>query len=187
MSNQSKSTIMKLSLRLRITITVIVTLLVWGHIAWDYFHDGIPTHYIFHSEDMPGIPNWWGGIVLPFFTWFLLYRIHKRINGSEIPVASESLRNVILRFLAAALVSIAIAIFFMNGIEVIDYIMGSLFVLAFFLPLYKSEYLLGWVLGASFSFGAMIPISFGSLLALVFFIFYKIFRVIVGFFVTKVK
>ena len=177
----------KLSLRRRIGITAVVSLLIWCHLAWDYFHGGIPTHFLFHDKDLPGIPNWWGGLVLPIFTWFLLFRIHKRIDNSEISLRSESLRKVILRFFAAALVAIAISVCFMNGIEVTDYIMGSLFVLAFIFPLYKSEYLLGWVLGSTFSFGAMIPIGFGSILALLFFIFYKTSKLILGFFNSKEK
>lgn len=176
---------MKLTLRLRIVITAIITLLIWGHLAWDHFHGGIPTHYLLHNADLPGIPNWWGGIVLPFFTWFLLYRIHKRVDGGEMAAASESLKKVILRFLAAAVISILIAVCFMNGIDVIDFIMGTVFILAFIFPLYKSEFLLGWVLGSTFTFGAIIPIGFGSLFALVFFVFYKIARAILGLFRSK--
>ena len=171
----------KLSLKSRIAITVIVTLLVWGHIAWDHFHGGIPTHYLLHDTDLPGIPNWWGGLVLPFFTWFLLFRIHRRLEVAKGADISESFRIVLLRFFAAALVAITIAFCFMNGIDVMDYIMGSLFILAFLFPLYKSEFLLGWVLGSAFSFGAIIPIGFGSLLALVFYLCYKIPRGVIAF------
>jgi hypothetical protein len=183
--NQSKSTIMKLPLRLRILITTIVALLVWGHITWDYFHGGIPTHYLLHDDNLPGIPNWLGGIILPFFTWFLLHRISIRVNNKI--RETENLKRIGYRFASGVLVAIAIAVCFMNGIEVTDYIMGSLFVLAFFFPLYKSEYLLGWVLGATFSFGAILPMGFGSILALVFFIFYKVSRVIIGLFRPKSK
>lgn len=178
---------MKPTLRLRILVIVIITLLVWSHVIWDYFHGGVPTHYLLHDDRLPGIPNWWGAVILPFFTWFLLYRIQKRIDGLEMPVASESLPKILLRFLAAVLVAVAIAVCFVYGIEVTDYIMGSLFVLAFFFPLYKSEYLLGWVLGAAFTFGAIIPMGFGSLLALIFFIFYHLGKTMVGFFRSKTK
>lgn len=176
---------MKLPLKLRVALTLLVTFLVWSHITWDYFHGGIPTHYLLQNADLPGIPNWLGGLVLPFFTWFLLYRIHKRIDRRKITVASESLRAVVLRFLAAVLIAILIAICFMNGIDLIDYIMGCIFILAFFFPLYKSEYLLGWVLGSAFTFGAIIPIGFGSLLALIFFMFYQLRKGIVGLFRRK--
>ncbi|MGB5434557.1 MAG: hypothetical protein WBM98_01600 [Maribacter sp.] len=178
---------MKLTLRLRILLTGIVTLLVWSHVAWDYFHGGVPTHYLLHDSRLPGISNWWGAAILPFFTWFLLYRIHKRIDLREMSVATESLSKIVIRFLAAVLVAVAIAVCFMNDIEVTDYIMGSLFILAFFFPLYKSEYLLGWVLGAAFTFGAIIPMGFGSLLALIFFIFYQLGKTLFGFFRSKTK
>lgn len=157
----------------RLLITGIITLAIFGHIVWDYFHGGIPTHYIFHSNEMPGIPNWLGAIFLPFFSYFLLFRIHKRLNTPE---HKDSLKEVGLRFLAGLLFAITISVTFLNGIEVTDYIMGLIFILAFIFPLYKSEYLLAWVLGSSFAFGAVIPMVFGSILCFVFFLIYQLVR-----------
>lgn len=161
----------QLSQKLQLFITAIITLTIFGHIAWDYFHGGIPTHYILQSKDMPGIPNWWGAIVLPIFTYFLLFRISKRLDQ---PDNKESLKLISLRLLTGLLFAISISVTFLNGIEVTDYIMGLIFTLAFMFPLFKSEYLLGWVLGAAFTFGAIIPIVFGSMLCLVFFIIYQV-------------
>jgi hypothetical protein len=158
---------------------------VWSHIIWDYFHEGIPVHYILHNPNLPGIPNWVGAIVLPFFTWILLHRIHIRINRPKIVTIPASIKNVALRFFASALVAVTIAICFMNDINAIDYIMGSLFILAFIFPIYKSEFLLGWVVGSSFTFGAMLPIVFGSLIAGIFFLLYKIPRKILSYFTLK--
>lgn len=178
---------MKLPISLRVVITTVITLLIWGHITWDLFHGGIPTHYLLHDDNLPGIPNWLGGIVLPFFTWFLLYRIHKRIDRPDNSIATESLRSVIMRFLLAMLIAITISVFFTFEIDVIDYIMLGIFVLAFVFPLYKSEYLLGWVVGSTFTFGAIIPIGFGSIFALVFFVFYRISKAVLGLFHPKTK
>lgn len=177
---------MKLPIALRLGITAVVTLLIWGHIGWDYFHEGIPTHYLFHNKDLPGIPNGLGGLILPFFTWFLLYRIHKRIDRSEATTATESLQSVSLRFLLAMGVAIAISVFFTLEMGLIDYIMPTIFVLAFIFPLYKSEYLLGWVMGSSFTFGAIIPIGFGSIFALLFFLFYRVSRGIYNYFKLRI-
>ena len=113
---------------------------------------------------MPGIPNWVGAMILPFFTWLLLARIAKRVNGNT---SSESLKKVFLRFMAAAVVSIAIAICFMNDIEIPSFVLLSILGLGFFFPLYYSEFLLGWVLGSAFTFGAVIPMGFGSIFALI--------------------
>ena len=155
----------------RLSITLIVTLLIWGHILWDHFHGGIPTHYLLHNKSMPGIPNWLGGIVLPFFTYFLLYRVNKRYQRD---LVTGIWKSIIIRFALGLMFAIGISVSFMNEIPITDYLMLSLFVLALFFPLYRSEYLLGWVLGASFTFGAIIPIGFGSLLCFVFYLLFKI-------------
>lgn len=178
---------MKITLKLRVFCTAIVTLLIWGHLAWDYFHGGVPTHHLLHDGDLPGISNWWGAIVLPVFTWFLLIRIQKRNDGNENSHSSENLGAIVRRFVAALLVGISIAVCFSLGIEVIEYIMGALFVLSFLLPLYKSEYFLGFVLASTFTFGAIIPIGFGIIIVLVFFLFYKVSRAIIGFVRPKKK
>lgn len=172
----------KLSLKSRIRITAVVTLAIWAHILWDYFHGGIPVHYVFHDDALPGIPNWVGGLVLPFFTWFLLYRIHRRIAGYGTIPASECLNAILKRFLASLSVALSISVFFSFQIDIIDYIMLAIFILALVYPLYKSEYLLGWVLGSSFTFGAIIPIVFGSILALLFFLLYRTSRFVLGYF-----
>ncbi|MEM9361788.1 MAG: hypothetical protein AAGA43_04085 [Bacteroidota bacterium] len=159
----------------RILITLLVTTLALIHILWDHFNGGIPVHYLLHDKSLPGIPNWLGALVLPFFTWLLLYRIGKRVNSTN---SKDNLKLVALRFLAALIVSIIIAFCFTHDIALIDYIMLAIFVLAFIFPFYKSEFLLGWVLGSAFTFGAAIPMGFGSLFALVCFIFYHIGRFI---------
>src|SRR6056297_969866 len=164
----------------RILITTIVTLLIWGHVAWDYAHEGIPVHYILQSKDMPGIPNWWGAIVLPIFTYFLLSRIAKRLNK---PKNKESLKLIGSRLLAGVIFAVGISISFMNEIDITDYIMGLIFILAFVFPLYKSEYLLGWVFGSAFSFGAIIPMLFGSILCFIFFLIYQL----MGFIKNKLR
>lgn len=173
---------MKLTKRNRIIITLIITLLVWGHILWDYFNGGIPTHYLLHDDNLPGIPNWLGGIILPFFTWVVLHRIHKRVDAPE---HKDTFRLAVYRFLAALGISVLISIFFTTGVDVIDYIMLAIFALAFVFPLYKAEFLLGWVLGSAYTFGAMIPMVMGLIFAGVLFLFYKLGRLAAGLFKPK--
>ena len=177
----------KLGLQRRILLTTISTLAVWSHIIWDHFHGGIPVHYVLRNPDLPGIPNWLGGIIFPFFTWHLLYSIHKRIDKPDLTVTSERFNRVILRFFASFCVSVLIAICYLNGIDAVDFIMVSLFILAFIFPLYKSEFLLGWVLGSAFTFGAILPMVFGSILAGLFFILFKIPRKVWAYFTLKSK
>ncbi len=159
----------------RLLLTLIATIFIWGHILWDHFHGGIPTHYLLHDRSMPGIPNWLGGILLPFFTYLLLYRIHKRHQGTT---STGVWKSVAIRFLLGLLFAVTISVCFLNEIPITDYLMLSLFVFALFFPLYRSEFLLGWVLGAALTFGATIPIGFGSLLCFIYFLIYQIPRVL---------
>ena len=164
-----------LTLKTRIAITHLVTVLIWAHVLWDYFHGGIPTHYLFHNKNMPGIPNWIGAIILPFFTWMLLYRMQKRLDK---PNTTEIKRKLFLRFIAAAIVAIGISICFSLGIEIPGFVLLSILGLGFVFPLYYAEFLLGWVLGSAFTFGALIPIGFGSIFVLICFILYQIGRIL---------
>jgi hypothetical protein len=47
-------------------------------LAWEYTHGGFQSHHILRRKDLPKLQNWWGGIMLPVLTWFLLNRIQKR-------------------------------------------------------------------------------------------------------------
>ncbi|MGC1516196.1 MAG: hypothetical protein WA810_11530 [Maribacter sp.] len=110
----------QLSLQRRILITSIITVVVWSHMLWDYFHGGIPEHYVLHIPNLPATPNWLGGSILPFFTFYLLHRIHKRIDFPDAKVTIRPLKIIVLRCVGAALVSGIIAVCFMNGIDAID-------------------------------------------------------------------
>ncbi len=129
----------KLTLKTQIIFIGIVTILVWGHLAWDYFHDGVPTHRILNREDLPGISNWWGGIVLPLITWLLLYLIKNRINANNKSNINSNPIHFIYRFLGALLFGIILSFFFTIGSEIPGYMMIGIIVVSFFIPLYFPE------------------------------------------------
>lgn len=177
----------QLNLRKRIIFTGLVTILIWSHLAWDYFHDGVPTHHLFHSADFPGMSNWWGGIALPFITWFLLYRVQKRMNENENSNTDHNLTQVVYRFSGALIFGIVLSILFTLGSDAPGYMMIGIIVLSFFIPLFRAEYLLGYILGLAYTFGAIIPIVLGSILATLFFIAYKFVRAGMLFIMSKIK
>ncbi|MBT8222871.1 MAG: hypothetical protein KJN96_06845, partial [Eudoraea sp.] len=165
-----------LSLKRRLLFTGIVTLLVWAHLLWDYLHEGVPTHYLLHSKDMPGISNWWGGITLPLVTFLLLFWIHKNfLKTSELDI-SETSKILVIRFIMALVFGILLSVFFTLGSPAPGYMMLIAIVLSFFLPLYKPEYLLGLILGMSYTFGANLPILVAFVLLLIFLVSYKLIR-----------
>jgi hypothetical protein len=78
---------------------------------------------------MLDIPNWWGAT---HFHLFLLPRNAIRLYK---PKNKESFKLIDLRLLAGALFAIGISVSFMNRIDVTDYIMGLISILALVFPL----------------------------------------------------
>ena len=155
---------------LRLYFTAIVTFAIWTLLVWNYFHGGIPSHHLLADENLPEVSNIWGGILLPVLTWFLLYRIQLRINrrNNANSSATYSVSKILYGFVAAVLFGIVLSTFFTFGnTDVPGYMLILLFLLAVFIPVYRSEYILGFVIGMTYTFGAVLPTLVGSILALI--------------------
>jgi hypothetical protein len=153
-------------LKTRIYLTAIVTILIWLLLAWDHYHGGVPSHHLLADKDLPAVSNWWGGLLLPVLTWFLLYRIDERISGKKnlYPHISTS-NSAIFGFISALLFGVVLSVFFSMGNQnVPGYMLLALFPAAIIFPISKSEYLLGFVLGMTFTFGPVLPILIGAIL-----------------------
>jgi len=173
----------KLSIKLRIVITALFSIAVTGVLFWEYTHGGVAKHYILHSDDMPGVSNWWGLIIIPLFTWIVSSFIRINANNSF----SIQYRNILIRVLVLFLIGCSISYIFIVYPESNFplYITSALVIISFFIPVYKAEYLLGYVLGTFFIFGTFIPVIAGSILWILFYIFYKTPRIIHSFIKTK--
>ena len=160
----------------------IVTIAIWSLLAWSHYHGGVPSHHILHREDLPAISNWWGGLLLPLLTWFLLYRIQKRLmrDNVEKSKVSKHLGNILYGFTGALFFGILLSVFFSFGYsDISGYMLSGPFLLALFVPIYRAECMLGFVLGMTFTFGAVLPTAVGSILALVGAILYLYVRPVV--------
>ena len=173
-----------LTLKFRITFTGVITILVWISLAWDYFNEGVPTHHILQSEDLPGVSNWWGGIAIPLITWFLLSRIARRTKNNQ--NNANELAQLKYGFLGALSFGIILSILFTLGSDLPGYMMIGAIIISFFVPLYKAEYLLGFIIGMTYTFGGVLPIIIVLLLFIVFTITYKLIRSAVIFLVSKI-
>lgn len=146
----------------RLYFTGLVTIAIWSLLAWGYFHGGVPSHHILARADLPEISNWWGGLLLPFLTWFLLSRTQKRFIGDP-----KTSRTVIAGFLGALIFGVSLSAFFTFGHgHICGQMMQGLLILALFFPIYRSECILGFVLGMTFTFGAILPTGVGLILAM---------------------
>ncbi len=169
--------------------TGIVTVGIWSLLIWNHYHGGVPSHHILHREDLPKISNWWGGLLLPLLTLFLTYRIQKRIVRN-----SDNKSNLIkfsikytYGFLFALSFGILLSVFFILGYSNLSgYLINGLFLLALFFPIYRAECLLGFVIGMTYTFGAVLPTVVGTILALLGLVLYLYVRTGIIFIAKKV-
>ena len=173
----------KLSIKLRIVITTLFIIAITGVLLWEYTHDGVVTHYILHSDDMPGISNWWGLIIIPLFTWVVSSFIKIDSNDSTAVQHRNILIRVLILFLIGCSITYIFTVYPESNFPL--YITAALVIISFFIPIHKAEYLLGYVLGTFFVFGTFIPVIAGSILWILFYIFYKTPRIIHSFIKTK--
>jgi hypothetical protein len=158
------------SQRLQIFITAIAAIYVWSLLAWQHFHGGVVSHHILHRSDLPAISNAWGGLVLPVLTWMLVGRVIRREQGNYT-------RGMVAGFLGALFYGVVLSVSFVNGLEQLYSPMGpGLLLIALFLPIYRAEYVLGFVLSMTYVFGALLPTGFAAVVALIAFVLYRFVR-----------
>jgi hypothetical protein len=164
-------------------LALLATLYVWALLLWDYLHQGVPTHTIMARADMPGFSNWWGGLLIPLLALWLTYRLRQRITQSttdKIPLA------VLWMFAGALLYGATLsAAFAFDLADVPFYLLIGLLVLALFLPVYRSEFFLGLVLGMIYTFGGVLPILIVSIVSAIGFVVYSIVQFVLSRLVNK--
>jgi len=163
----------------RLYVTGAVIILTWLLLTWDYYHGGVPSHHILQRKDLPEFSNWWGGLLLPLLTWFLLYRIQRRISNAR-DVTSQVDKfpvTIFYAFIGALSFGILLSVFFTIGYtELPFYMIVGLLLLALFLPIYRAECFLGFVIGMAFTFGGVLPIGIVSILSLIGLLLYQVVR-----------
>ncbi len=163
----------------KLYFTATVAIAIWTLLIWDYFHGGIPSHHLFANKELPAVSNGWGAILLPLLTWFLLSRIQKRALGNQDEYAKTPrlLLRPLYGFFSALLFGALLSAFFTFGYaDICGYMVLGLFPLAIFFPIYRAECILGFVLGMTFTFGAILPAGFGALLSLAGLLLYRYLR-----------
>ncbi|MCC2957442.1 hypothetical protein LK542_17635 [Massilia sp. IC2-477] len=136
------------------------------HLGWEYTHGGVPAHHLLNNPDLPAISNWWGLLVVPLLVWFLVGRIQRRAASLTQGGSHERFfTQVRLRFVAALLWGATLAIAFTLGHPAVTWIFFGAFAVGLFVHAYRAEYVLGFALGMSFTFGAVLPVLITSVIA----------------------
>lgn len=164
---------LKSILKYKMLTSLFPGMLVLIHVAWEYFHGGVTRHNLLAREDLPSISNWWGLLSIPLLTWITLSIITVRLNKTGNPYGNTE--KSILKFFAGGLVFglVLAGLWELGKAEYMPYMLLIPLVLALFIPTYRPECLLGFVLGMAFTFGGVLPIGIGLVLLMLCFIIYK--------------
>lgn len=175
--------------KMRIYFTGLVAIAIWSLLAWNHFHGGIPSHHILADKDLPEISNLWGALLLPLLTWFLSYRTQKRIfsQGDSI-VELSTIKQAMYAFtISLAYGAITAGLFSYGYPDMTGNMMLGIFVLALFFPVYRAECLLGFVMGMTVTFGAVLPTGIGSILTLIAFVLFRGVRPVVLYVASRMR
>jgi uncharacterized membrane protein (DUF485 family) len=163
----------------KIFITSIVTILILGLLCWQHFNGGVPSHHILQRKDLPEISNWWGGLLLPILTWLSLDRIERRLNKQVSTTQDTKSQYIkILRlFFFGLTFGLLIAVSFTNGYKhFLDKVPYIFLIVSFIIPIYYAEFILGFILGMTYTFGAILPTIFVLIIATLGFLIYRFIR-----------
>lgn len=153
--------------RTRVVVTAAALIFELAHLAWEHFNGGVLAHHLLNRADLPAISNWWGLLVIPALTWFLTGRIQRRISKRGVALTG---------FLGALAYGAMLALAFTLQHAALTYIFLALFAISVIVPTYRAEYVLGFVLGMTFTFGAVLP----TIIALVIASFSRLVHLLAG-------
>jgi hypothetical protein len=166
--------------RLRLVITAIISVLTFGWLSWTYFHGGVPSHHILDQKDLPKISNWWSGILLPVLAWISLGKIKNRIEKKQTQGSSQNksqIQWILGRAITGLIFGLTLSVSFSNNYKpFLDNVLYILLILSFIIPIYFSEFILGFVLGMTYTFGAILPTAFILIMAAIGLVTYRFIR-----------
>ncbi len=148
----------------RILFTLSVAGFALLHIAIELLEGGVRVHYPLMREDLPAISNWWGLIVLPSLAC-LLYSFMQQGGQDSGPMGLSWV--ALYRLLAGFVYGGLLAGTFEFGLgQTPLYLLMCLIVGGIAYPIYRAELVLGFIMGMTYTFGAVIPTAVASLVAL---------------------
>lgn len=124
-------------------------LFIAAQLAWQWGQGGIVAHHVFADPARPAISNAWGLLLMPLLGVLTAFRMQQAVMPAKLWA------NMCWAFLYGGL----IAVLYVSQQETM--LIGAIlltFGLALWLPLYRAEYLLGYIAGLSFAFGPVLPL-----------------------------
>lgn len=174
----------------KVLLSGTVTVLILCFLFWEHFHGGVASHHILQQQNLPVISNWWSGLLLPVLTWFLIGRTEKRIGNqaSQGQQINKLHNKALLLFITGLGLGVLIATSFTNEYSVfLDNVPYIILVLSLIIPIFYAEFILGFILGMTYTFGAILPTVFILLLAIFGILTYRFIRPGIIMLIMKLK
>ncbi|MBH9578530.1 hypothetical protein [Inhella proteolytica] len=139
----------------QLVLSVLLALLAESlHLGWEALHGGIVVHHLAQRADLPGLSNLWGLLIMPALAAWA---------SSRLPRAGAP---AWLGFALPLLLGLGLSLAFSQQAQALTEALFFLtLLLALLLPAHRPESVLGYVLGMSWTFGAVLPTLLGLLLA----------------------
>lgn len=149
-------------------LAVATLLFAAAHLAFEHFNGGVRSHHLLDRADLPAISNWFGLIVLPALGALLGIRI---LRARAASARTRLPAGVWLGLVSGVAYGAALAVSFELGVSAFTSgLFLGLFLLAAALPIYRAECVLGFVLGMTFTFGAVLPTLVAAVFATISFV-----------------
>ena len=134
-----------------------------AQLVFEHFTGGVQSHHLLNRPDLPAISNWLGLVTLPLLSIVLGLRVRThpssaRWAGMPLPV----LTALAGAFLYGAVLATS---FELGASNLTSIAFIGLFVCALALPVYRAEYVMGFVMGMTITFGGVLPVLVASILA----------------------
>lgn len=135
------------------------------HLCYEHLGGGVQSHHLLNRPDLPAVSNWLGLFILPLLGWVFGLRVRDYSTGSS---PSGAASGPWVGLAGAFLYGAALAASFeLDASALTSGLFLGLFALAAALPVYRAEYILGFVVGMTFTFGAVLPALVAGVVALV--------------------
>ncbi|MDH5821728.1 hypothetical protein QFW77_01795 [Luteimonas sp. RD2P54] len=145
-----------------------------AHLAYEHFSGGVQSHHLLNNPDLPAVSNWLGLIALPLLGWMLGVRIRNHLASSTRPGMSAGMWPGLA---GGLLYGAAMAVSFeLDASAVTSGLFIGLLLFAVALPVYRAEYVFGFIVGMTFTFGAVLPSLVAAVLAAVSVVVRLVFR-----------
>ena len=170
---------MKEQNRFPVLFVAVVVALVLARLAWEHFTGGVQSHHPLRRADLPAISNWYGLITLPALA--LIVGMRARSHPAS-PVFLGLPKEILIPLLGAAIYGTAlVTTLLVEAPTLRSMALAGLFLCALALPVYRAEYILGFVMSLTPAVGGVLPVAFAGVFALLSFVTRYLFRLLLAF------